>query len=75
MKTFREKSQSIEAFIINNEQNYSKGLAMVDYAYLLAELFEYFHHELNYKDIVAKLPKVCIDFNTNVISRRNYQKN
>lgn len=59
MKTFNDSSYVLEAYLLVDESNYRKGVAIIDYGFLLAELFQLLGDEVNYKEIVALLPKVC----------------
>lgn len=59
MKTFRDSGQTIEAYLLEQERC-CKGVAIIDYGFLLAELFQLFRNEMNYKEIVTMLPKVWI---------------
>jgi hypothetical protein len=60
MKTFKDSGQTLEAFCLLDNERYCKGVAIIDYGFLLAELFQLFRNEMNYKEIVTMLPKVCI---------------
>jgi hypothetical protein len=59
MKTFKDSSQTLEALYLLDEEKYLKGVAIIHYGFLIAELFDIFRNKLNSKEIISMLPKVC----------------